>query len=227
MSRKTRKEGEHDMQQGSDANVEERFGHAVEEVRNLLDEHGRLCSERVEEAEAAARGDVVRFGEVCEELARGRRELASIEEEREELPFEAYRASMDGDVELEAQLRKRHQEIKPGNLETLRRSCGELEAEKNRLGRTARGAEKRGYENARDSYASVLQSLGELEGRIDLLKAAAGELRSKYWNGQRRVEEQLKFLRGIEQEERREARGEAARREEEARAKAARRGFGG
>ncbi|MDP9478957.1 MAG: hypothetical protein M3R38_25310, partial [Actinomycetota bacterium] len=100
------------MQQSSNA-IEERFWHALKGVRDRLAEHNLACSERVEEAEAAARGDGARFGEASQELARVRRELADLEEARERLPFEAYRANMDGDAELEAQLRKRHQEIKP------------------------------------------------------------------------------------------------------------------
>ncbi len=227
MSRKKHGKGEDDMQQSSDVNVEERFGHAVEEVRNLLDEHERWCAQRCAAAEAAAQGDITRFEEASEQLADARRKLADLEEERERLPFEAYRASMGGDTALESELKARYASIAPEDLEALRRSCGELEAEKNRLGGTARGAEKRAHKNARDAYASVLRSLEEAEGRIDRLKAAVGESRAKLWNGQRRVEEQLNFLRGIEQDERREARAEAAKREEEARHAAGGRGFRG
>ncbi len=215
------------MQQGSDVNVEERFGHAVEEVRTVLNEYQRSCAERGEEAEEKARGDVGRFAEVCEELGRVRRELAGLEEECERLPFEAYRANMDGDAELEARLRTRHQEIKPADLETLRGRCEALAEEADSLGGTARGAEKRAYENARAAYATVRQSMAACEGQIDTLKAAVEENRSTLWIGQRRVDEHLNLLRETEQAERREARAEGARREEQARAKAARRGFGG
>ncbi len=215
------------MQQSSNANVQERVWYAVGEVRSLLTEYERCCAEQVGEAEETARSDRARFAEVCEQLTRERRELAALEEERERLPFAAYRASMDGAVELEAQLRKRHREIKPENLERLRGRIEALAAEAASLGGTARGAEKRAHKNVRAAYASVLRSLQEVEGRIDPLKVAAEELRSKYWTGQRGVEEQLNFLREIEREERRGARGEAAKREEEARRAAAGRGFRG
>ncbi len=205
------------MQQNNAVNVEERFGRAVEEVQNILAEHARLCAERVAAAEETAQGDRARFAEASGELAQARRDLSALSAERDRLPFEAYTASMDGESDRESELRARYQEIEPGHLEALRRSCGDLEAEKNALGGTASAAEKRALKNVRGVYASVLQSLQEFEGRTDGLKAAVGESRSKYWNGQRGVEEQLSFLRGIEQGERREARAEAAKREEEAR----------
>nr|MDP9477882.1 hypothetical protein [Actinomycetota bacterium] len=63
------------MQQGS-ANIEERFGRALREVQNLLDEHARLCAERVAAAEEKARGDRDRFAEASGELAQARRELS-------------------------------------------------------------------------------------------------------------------------------------------------------
>ncbi len=194
----------------------ERFADAVEEVRNILAEHEKMCAERVQAAEGKAQDDRARFAEASEELAQARRELSALSAERDRLPFEAYKANLDGDVELEAQLRERHQEIKPEHLEALRRSCGELEAEKNRLGGTASGAEKRALKNVRGVYASVLQSMGEFERRIDGLKSAVGESRSKYWSGQRDVAEQQNLLREVEQAQRREERAEAARRSEEA-----------
>ncbi|MDP9478676.1 MAG: hypothetical protein M3R38_23840 [Actinomycetota bacterium] len=66
------------MQQSTNANIEQRFGRAVEEVRSIIDEHEELCSEQVAAAEAKAQGDINRFEEVCEELARGRRELSAL-----------------------------------------------------------------------------------------------------------------------------------------------------
>ncbi len=205
------------MQQSSEGSIEERFGHALAQVRSIIEEHERLCAERVRAAEEKAQGDVARFAEASGELAQARRELSALETERAQLPLAAYTASMGGDAVLERELRARYQEIKPEHLEALRRSCGELEAEKNRLGGTASGAEKRALKNVRAAYSFALQSLQEFEGRIDLLKAAVGESRAKLWNGQRRVEEQQNFLRAIEREERRGARVEAAKREEEAR----------
>ena len=196
------------MQQGSNANdVEERFGQVVEEARNLLDEHERWCAEWVAAAEEAAEGDIARFGEASEQLTRQRRELADLEGELERLPFEAYRASMGGDTALESELRARYASIAPEDLEALRRSCGELEAERGSLGGTAHDAEKRAYGNASDAYASVLQSLEAFEDRIVRLKEAVGGTREKLWNGQRRVEEHLQFLRQVARDERREATG--------------------
>ncbi|MDP9485018.1 MAG: hypothetical protein M3Q49_04355 [Actinomycetota bacterium] len=202
------------MQQSTSANIEQRFGHAVEEVQNILAEHEKTCAERVQAAEGKGQGDRARFAEVCEELARGRRELTALVEERERLPFEAFRANMDGDVELEAQLRKRHQEINPEHLEALRCSCGELEAEKNALGGTSRGAERRASGNALEAYASVLADLERFEDRIAALREPVAEVRGKLGNGQRRVEEHLQLLRQLERDERREERAEAARRSE-------------
>ena len=164
------------MQQGSDVNVEERFGQVVEEARNLLDEHERWCAARVAAAEEAAQGEVARFEEASEQLARERRELADLEAERARLPFEAFRANMDGDGERESELRKRHREIKPEDLECLRDRCEALVAEMDSLGGTAHGAEKRAHGNARDTYASVLRSLETFEVQIDLLKEAVGEI---------------------------------------------------
>ncbi len=205
------------MQQGSE-NIEERFGHALAEVRSIIDEHEISCAERVRAAEEKARGDRARFAEASEKLARGRRELTALVEERERLPFEAYRAKLDGDTALEGELQTRYASITPEHLEALRRSCGELEAEKNALGGTASGAEKRALKNVRGVYASVLQSLQEFEGRTDGLKSAVGESRSKYWSGQRAVEEQQNLVREVEQAQRREERREAARSAEERRA---------
>ncbi len=193
------------MQQSSEVNIEQRFVHAIEEVQSLLAEHERHCAEQVAAAEEKAQSDTARFGKVCEELARGRRELTDLEEEREGLPFAAYRASMDGDAERERELKKRHQEIKPADLEALRRSCGDLEAEKNALGGTSRGAERRASGNALAAYASVLADLERFEDQIAGLKEAVAEARGKLWNGQRRVEEHLQLLRPLERDERREA----------------------
>ncbi len=203
-------------------NIQQRFVHAIEGVRSIIDEHERHCAEQVAAAEETARGDIARFGEASEELEEGRRKLVALEEERSQLPFAAYRAKLDGDAALEGELQARYASIAPEDLEALRRSCGELEAEKNALGGTASGAKKRAHKNARDAYASVLQSMGEFEGRIDGLKAAVGESRSKYWNGQRGIEEQQNLLREVEQAQRREARAEAARRSEGARREAGR-----
>ncbi len=206
------------MQQGSEENIGERFAHALAEVRSIIDEYEELGTERVRAAEETARSDIARFGEVSEQLERERRELAELEEERERLPFEAFRANMDGDAEREAQLRKRHREIKPEHLEALRRSCGELEAEKNRLGGTESGAEKRAYTNARDAYTEVLRDLEAFEERTGEQKAVVEESRERLWAGRRAAEEQLSFLRGIEQAQRREERADAAKREEAGRA---------
>lgn len=162
------------MKQSSYASVEERFEHVVEEARNLLKEHERRCAERVRAAEETAQGDVARFKEAAEKLPRERQRLADLEAERERLPFEAFRANMEGDGERESELRKRHREIKPEDLEALRRSCSELEAEKNALGGTSHGAEKQAHETARDAHVSVLQSLEAFEDRIGLLTEAVG-----------------------------------------------------
>ncbi len=221
------REREAGMQQSSEVGTEERFGHALEEVRSIIDEHDRLCTEQVEAAEELAQGDRARFGEASGELAQARRELTELEEERNRLPFEAYRANLDGDIEREEALRSRHQEIKPEHLDRLRGRIGVLEREVAELGGTENGAAKRAYTNARDAYTEVLRSLEAFEERIGEQKAAAGESRSRLWNGRRAVEEQLSFLRGIEQSARREARAEAAKREEEARRAAAGRGFRG
>ncbi|MDP9480836.1 MAG: hypothetical protein M3R38_35095 [Actinomycetota bacterium] len=202
------------MQQSTNANIEQRVEHALAQVRSIIDEYEELCSEQVAAAEAKAQGDRARFAEASEQLTDARRELAALEEERASLPLAAYTAGMGGDTARERELRARYTSIAPEHLEALRRSCGELEAEKNALGGTESGAEKRALKNVRAAYASVLQSTGEFEGRIDLLKSAAEELRSKLWNGQRGVEEQQNFLRAIEREERRGARVEAARRSE-------------
>ena len=213
------------MQQGSNANdVEERFGQVVEEARNLLDEHERWCAEWVAAAEEAAEGDIARFGEASEQLTRQRRELADLEGELERLPFEAYRASMGGDTALESELRARYASITPEDLEALRRSCGELEAEKNGLGGTERGAERRAHGNALDAHASVLDSLDRFEDQVVQLKEAVREARAPFSNGKRRIEEDLQFLRQLERDESRAARREAAGREEEARRAAAGRG---
>ncbi len=203
---------EYDMQ-SSERNIE-RFGPAVEEVQNILAEYERCCAEQVEEAEAKAQGDVSRFAEVCEQLTRERRKLADLEEERERLPFEAYTAGMGGDSDRESELRARYASITPEDLEALRRSCGELEAEKNRLGGTSRGAERRAHGTALEAYGSVLVDLERFEDQIAGLKEAVKEARVPFSNGKHRVEEHLQFLRQIEREERREARVEAARSEE-------------
>ncbi len=196
----------------------ERFADAVEEVRNILAEHEKMCAERVQAAEGKAQADISRFAAAAEELAQARRELAALAEERERLPFEAYRASMDGDAEREEALRARYQEIAPEHIEHLRGRIEALEREVASLGGTESGAAKRAYTNARDAYTEVLRALEAFEERIGEQKAAVGELRSKYWTGQRGVVEQLSFLRGIEQSARREARAEAAKREEARRA---------
>ncbi len=201
------------MQQGSES-IEERFGHALREVRSIIDEHEELCTERVQAAEAAAQGDISRFGEASGELAQARRDLSVLEEEREGLPFAAYRASMDGDAEREREIKKRYQEIKPEHLEALRRSCGDLEAEKSALGGDTRGAERRAHGFALEAYASVLADLERFEDEIGGLAEALAEARGKLGNGQRRVEEHLQLLRQLERDERREERAEAARRSE-------------
>ncbi|MDP9488112.1 MAG: hypothetical protein M3Q49_20375 [Actinomycetota bacterium] len=206
------------MQQSSEVNISERFGRALGEVRSIIDEHEELCTERVREAEAAAQGDISRFGEASGELAQARRELSALEEEREGLPFMAFRANLDGDAEREEALRARYASIAPEHIEHLRGRIEALEREVASLGGTESGAAKRAYTNARDAYTEVLRALEAFEERIGEQKAAVGELRSKYWTGQRGVVEQLSFLRGIEQSARREARAEAAKREEARRA---------
>ncbi len=205
------------MQQGSEA-VEERFGHAVTEVQSLLDEHERHCAEQVAAAEETAQSDTARFKEVCEELERGRRKLAGLAEQRSQLPFAAYRAKLDGDTALEGELQARYASITPEDLEALRRSCGDLEAEKNALGGTSRGAERRAHGNALEAYASVLAELERFEDQIAGLKEAVAEARGKLWSGQRRVEEHLQLLRQLERDERRDERREAARSADERRA---------
>ena len=215
------------MKQQSSAkalDVEERFGRAIEQARDIIGEHARWCAERVAAAEEAAQGDVARFEEASEQLARERRKLADLEEERSQLPFMAYRANLDGDTALESELQARYASITPEDLEALRRLCGELEAEKNGLGGTEHGAEKRAYANALDEHGSVLDSLERFEDQIAQLKEAVTEARAPFSNGKRRIEEHLQFLRQLGQDERREARREAARREEEARRAAAGRG---
>lgn len=204
------------MQQSSEVNIEERFGHALAEVRNILDEHEISCAERVRAAEAKAQGDIDRFDEASEQLARARRELAALERERERLPLQAYTAGLDGDIEREEALRKRHQEIKPEHLDHLRGRIEALEREVASLGGTASDAEKQAYTNARDVYTDSLQSLEALEERIGEQKAAVGESRSSLWNGRRRVDEHLNLLRELARDERRVAKGEAARRATEA-----------
>ncbi len=199
------------MQQGSDVNVEERFGHAIEEAQTILAEYERCCAEQVAAAEETAQDDIARFAEVSEELVRERRKLAGLEEERSQLPFAAYRAKLDGDTALEGELQARYASITPEDLEALRRSCGELEAKKNALGGTSRGAERRAHGNALEAYGSVLADLECFEDQIAGLKEAVAEARGKLGNGQRRVEEHLQLLRQLERGERREERREAAR----------------
>ncbi len=206
--------GERDMQQSSEVDTEARFAHALAQVRSILDEHEKSCDVRVRAAEAKAQGDRARFGEASEELAQARRELSALEAERASLPLAAYTASMDGDAEREATLKARYASIAPEHIERLRGRCETLAGEVASLGGTASGAEKRALKNVRAAYDSVLQSMGEVEGRIDLLKSAAEELRSKLWSGQRAVAEQQNLLREVEQAQRREERAEAARSEE-------------
>ncbi len=210
------------MQQSTNANIEERFGRALREVENLLDEHARLCAERVAAAEEKARGDRDRFAEASGELTDARRELADLVEERASLPLAAYTASMDGDSDRESALRARYTSIALEHLDHLRGRIEALAAEVAALGGTESGAEKRALKNVRAAYDSVLQSTAEVEGRIDLLKSAAEELRSKLWSGQRAVAEQQNLLREVEQAQRREERAEAARRSEGARREAGR-----
>ncbi len=207
------REREVDMQ-GSEVNISERFGHALAQVRNILDEHEISCAERVRAAEEKAQGDINRFGEASGELTQARRELSALEAERGRLPFEAYAANLDGDIGQEEALRSRYQEINPEHLDHLRGRIETLEREVASLGGTASGAEKRALKNVRAAYDSVLQSMGEVEGRIDLLKSAAEELRSKLWSGQRAVAEQQNLVREVEQAQRRQERAEAARSEE-------------
>ncbi len=214
------------MQQSSEVNTEQRFGLALAQVRSIIDEHEELCAERVQAAEAKAQGDRARFAEASGELAQARRELTDLETERAQLPLAAYTAGMNGDTALESELRARYQEIAPENLERLRGRCETLAGEVAELGGTESGAAKRALKNVRGVYASALQSMGEFEGRIDGLKSAAEESRSKYWSGQRDVEEQQNLLREVEQAQRREARAEAARRSEEAGRAVAGRGRG-
>ncbi|MDP9479868.1 MAG: hypothetical protein M3R38_30105 [Actinomycetota bacterium] len=215
------------MQRNSEVDTEARFGHALQEVRSIIDEHEELCTERVQAAEAAAQGDRARFAEASEQLERERRELAGLEEQRSRLPLEAYRAQLDGDTDRESELRARYEEIKPERLDHLRGRIETLAGEVASLGGSASGAEKRALKNVRGVYASVLQSMGEVEGRLSGLKEVVAESRSKYWSGQRGVEEQMNFLRGIEQQERRAERAEAAKLEEASRHAAAGRGFRG
>lgn len=59
----------------------------------------------------------------------------------------AWAAIRTGERELQA----RYASITPENLEALRRPCGELEAEKNGLGGTERGAERRAHSDALDA----------------------------------------------------------------------------
>lgn len=101
------------MQQSS---VEERFVRVVEEARDIIGEHARSCAERGRAAEEAAQGAINRFAEVSGELAQARRELSALEEEREGLPFMAFRASMDGDAEREEALRARYASIAPEHI---------------------------------------------------------------------------------------------------------------
>ncbi len=208
---------ERDMQSSERNNIGQRFGHALDALRTILAEHEKTCAERVQAAEAKAQDDRARFAEASEELAQARRELSALSAERDRLPFEAYAANLDGDAEREATLKARYASIAPADLEALRGRCEALAGEVASLGGTASDAEKRALKNVRGVYASVLQSMGEFEGRIDLLKSAVAESRSKYWSGQRDVAEQLNSLRGIEQAQRREERAEAARRSEGAR----------
>jgi chromosome segregation ATPase len=201
------------MRKSSEGNIlDERFEHALGVVRNILDEHEISCAERGRVAEEAAQADISRFAEVSGELAQARRELSALEEERAALPLAAYKAGLDGDLGRESELRERYASIAPEDLEALRDRCVALEAEAEALGGTASDAEKRAHTSARDAYTEVLRDLEQFEERIDGLKSAVGELRSKYWNCQRRVDEHLNLLREIGRDERRQAKGEAARR---------------
>ncbi len=209
--------GEVDMQQSTNANIEQRFGHAVEEVQNILAEHEKTCAERVRAAEETAQGDIARFGEVSGELAQARRKLTDLETERAQLPLAAYTAGMDGDSDRESELRARYTSIGPEHLAHLRGRIEALAAEVASLGGTESGAAKRAYTNARDAYTEVLRDLEAFEERIGEQKAAVEESRERLWAGRRAAEEQLSFLREIEQAQRREERAEAARRSEGAR----------
>ncbi|MDP9477189.1 MAG: hypothetical protein M3R38_16180 [Actinomycetota bacterium] len=206
------------MRQNSAVDVGERFGRAVEGVRNLLDEHARLCAERVAAAEAAAQGDISRFAQASEQLTDARRELADRETERASLPLAAYTAGMNGDTALESELRARYQEIEPGHLDHLRGRIETLAAEVASLGGDTRGAERRAHGFALEAYGSVLADLGRFEDQIAGLREAVAEARAKLGNGQRAVEEHLQLLRQLERDERHEERREAARSAEARRA---------
>ncbi len=212
------RKGEYDMQQSTNANIEQRFGHALAEVRSIIDEHEKMCAERVQAAEGKAQADINRFEVATAELAQARRELSALSVERASLPLEAYTASMDGDVELEATLKARYASIAPEHIEHLRGRIEALEREVAELGGTESGAAKRAYTNARDAYTEVLRDLEAFEERIGEQKAAVEESQERLWAGRRAAEEQLSFLRGIEQAQRREERAEAAKREEAGRA---------
>ncbi len=194
------------MQQSStNANGEERFGRAIEEVQNILAEHEKTCAERVQAAEEKAQGDINRFGEASEQLTDARRELAGLEGERERLPLMAYTARMDGDSDRESELQARYASIGTEVLERLRGRIEALEREVASLGGTSRGAERRAHGNALEAYASVLADLERFEDQIAEQKAAVAEARGKLGNGQRAIEEHLQLLRQLERDERREA----------------------
>lgn len=201
------------MNQNSD---HERFAHALVEAGAILDEHARSSHERGRVAEEKARSDVDRFEEASGELARARRELSGLEGERAALPLQSYTAGLDGDTALEEELRARYASITPGDLEALRDRCEALEREVGSLGGTSRGAERRAHEKALEAHASVGRSLETFEEQIDALRAAAREARVPLAAGTERLEGQLQFLRQIERDERRAAKGEAARRSEQA-----------
>ncbi len=206
------------MQQSSEVNISERFGHALAQVRSIIDEYEELCTERVQAAEAKAQGDISRFAEASGELAQARRKLTDLETERAQLPLAAYTAGMDGDSDRESELRARYTSIGPEHLAHLRGRIEALAAEVASLGGTESGAAKRAYTNARDAYTEVLRDLEAFEERIGEQKGAVEESRERLWAGRRAAEEQLSFLRGIEQAQRREERAEAAKREEAGRA---------
>ncbi len=193
------------MQRSSEENIGERLEPALAQVRSIIEEHERLCAERVEEAEAKAQGDINRFGEASGELAQARRELSALEAERASLPLAAYTASMDGDSDRESELRARYARIAPEHIEHLRSRIEALEREVSSLGGTSRGAERRAHGNALEAYGSVLADLERFEDQIAGLKEAVAEARGKLGNGQRRVEEHLQLLRQLERDERREA----------------------
>lgn len=98
----------------------------AEAVASRIAELRDRALEEAAEREASLRERIDEFDRLAEELEAKRRRLAELEPDYERLPGEAYRAKLDGDPELEAELAARYEQV-AAEVPTLRRRCAELE----------------------------------------------------------------------------------------------------